>query len=103
MTPDLSDPRRPYPNRPIRDDCSAAVLDEAVLSLQLLRAPMLYGDAGNELHALASLRAEIDARIPGVVAAARDQYITWSTIARQLGLTTSQARQRYQGEAPRHR
>jgi hypothetical protein len=103
MRHDLNDPRRSYPNRPVRDDCSAAVLDEAVLSLQLLRAPMLYGDAGNELHALASLRAEIDARIPEVIAEARDQYITWSAIARQLGLTTPETRQRYQGEAPRDR
>ena len=64
---------------------------------------MYYGDAGLELHALASLRAEIDARIPAVVADARDQNITWTTIAAQLGLTASQTRQLHQGDAPRHR
>lgn len=61
-----------------------------------------HGDAGLELHALASLRAEIDARIPAVVADARDQNITWTAIAGQLGLTASQARQLYQGDAARH-
>jgi hypothetical protein len=63
---------------------------------------MLYGDAGNHLHALVSLRAEIDAHIPEIVAAAREQNITWSVIARQLELTTSQARQTHEGDAPRH-
>ena len=69
----LDDPRHPYPKRPIRDEASELVLDQAVHSLQLLRAAMYYGDAGLELHALTSLRAEIDARIPHVVADARDQ------------------------------
>ena len=97
------EPRHPYPSRPVRDETSEIVLDQALHSLQLLRAAMYYGDAGLELHALASLRAEIDARVPHVVADARDQNITWTAIAGQLGLTSSQARRLYQGDAPRHR
>ena len=97
-----ADPSRPYPRRPVRDEASEIVLDQALHSLQLLRAPMHYGDAGLELHALASLRAEIDARIPAVVADARDQNITWTAIAGQLGLAASQARQLYQGDTARH-
>jgi hypothetical protein len=96
------EPGRPYPKRPVRDEASEIVLDQALHSLQLLRAPMHYGDAGLELHALASLRAEIDARIPDAVADARDQNITWTAIAGQLGHSPSQTRQLYQGDAPRH-
>jgi hypothetical protein len=96
------DPRRPYPKRPVRDEASEIVLHQALHSLQLLRAPMHYGDAGLELHALASLRAEIDARILPVVADARDQNITWTAIAGQIGLTPSQARHLYNRAAHRH-
>jgi hypothetical protein len=63
---------------------------------------MHYGDAGLELHALASLRAEIDARILPAVTDARHQNIAWTDIAGQLELAPSQARQLYQGDAPRH-
>jgi hypothetical protein len=101
MRHDLADPFRPYPHRPVRDEASEIVLDQALHSLQLLRAPLHYGDAGLELHALASLRAEIDARIPDVITHARDQNITWTAIAGQLQTTSSQARQLYQGDAPR--
>ena len=103
MNRDLDDPRRPYPKRPVRDEATEFVIDQAVHSLQLLRAPMYYGDAGLELHALTSLRAEIDNRIPAVVADARDQNITWTAIAGQLGLTASQARHLHHGDASRHR
>jgi hypothetical protein len=96
------DPRHDYPSRPVRDEASEIVLDQAIHSLQLLRAPMYYGDAGLELHAVASLRAEIDARIPHVVADARAQNITWTDIANQLGTTANHVRQLYQGDAPRH-
>ncbi len=41
MNPCPADPRRGYPPRPVVDECSAAVLDEAVLSLSLLRCPRL--------------------------------------------------------------
>lgn len=102
MSHDLDNPRHAYPRRPVCDEASEIVLDRALHSLQLLRAPMHYGDAGLELHALASLRAEIDTRIAPAIADARDQNITWTAIAGQLGLTASQARQLHQGDAPRH-
>lgn len=101
MRHDPADPCRPYPRRPVRDEASEIVLDQALHSLQLLRAPMHYGDAGLELHALASLRAEINARIAAVIADARDQNIAWTAIAGQLELTAGQARQLYQGDASR--
>lgn len=97
------DNRRPHPRRPVCDEASEIVLDQALQSLQLLRAPMHYGDAGLEIHALTSLRAEIDARIPAAIADARDQNITWTAIAGQLGLTPSQSRQLHRGDAPRPR
>ena len=61
MTTSMDDPRRGYPARPLMDECSAAVLDEAVFNLTALRSPMLVGDAGAELHALVSLAAQISA------------------------------------------
>lgn len=102
MNRELDDSRRPYPKRPVRDEASELVVDQALQSLQLLRAPMYYGDAGLELHALVSLHAEIDARVPHVVAEARAQNITWTDIAGQLRITASHARQLYRGDAPRH-
>ena len=80
----LDDPRRPYPPRPMLDDDSADVLDQAVAALVALRAPMHFGDAGADLHAIVSLIAEARDRLPRTVADARDQQHTWTEIARQL-------------------
>ncbi len=96
MSRGTDDPRRAYPARPLIDECSAAVLDEAVVSLTILRSPMWVGDAGAELHALASLSAQVEARIAQVVAAARDQSVPWSTIGAQLGLSAADARRHYE-------
>lgn len=93
-----NDPRRRPPRRAVIDDYSAAVLDEATLTLTLLRAPMHVGDALAELHATISLLAQIHERLPTIVAAARDQTHRWSDIAAQLGITTAEARRRYQYE-----
>ncbi len=62
MTTATDDPRRDYPTRPLVDECSRAVLDEAVASLTILRSPMYVGDAGAELRVLASLRGQIEAK-----------------------------------------
>ena len=88
------DPRCELPARPVRDDYSAAVVDEAVFSLTMLRSPMRWGDALAELHATTSLLAELQARLAGIVAAARDQDHTWTAIAAQLGVTAQTARRR---------
>jgi hypothetical protein len=89
------DPRRSHPDHPIVDDASAAVLDEAVHSLTMLRSPLEEGDAGARLHALASLIAQAETFTTGTVAAARDQSYSWPDIASQLGLATTTARRRY--------
>jgi hypothetical protein len=79
-----TDPWRFPPPIAVVDDDSAAVLDDAVLSLVVLRSPMLSGDALAELHALSSLAAQIGARLPRIVADARDQGHTWGEITGQL-------------------
>jgi len=95
----LRDPRRPHPALAVIDDDSAAVLDQATVALTLLRSPMQLGDHLAELHALSSLREQIDDWLPRVVAAARDQAHSWNDIADQLGMTPGAARRRY----PPHR
>ena len=89
------DPRRRYPDRPIIDDESEAVVVVAVNDLILLRSPMWGGDAGALLHALASLVAQINDWLPEAVADARDQEYTWAEIAGLLGTRTSATQRRY--------
>lgn len=91
----FNDPRRAHPRHAVVDEASAAVLDEATVTLTLLRTPMRLGDHLAELHALVSLRAQIDARLPTVAVAARDQGHRWTDIAGQLGMTPDRARRRY--------
>lgn len=83
-----ADPRRRYPDQPVTDDESDAVLAVAVNDMIMLRSPMWHGDAGALLHALASLHAQIDAWLPDAVADARDQDYTWAEIAALLGATS---------------
>ena len=91
----INDPRRAHRRHAVVDEASAAVLDEATVTLTLLRSPMRLGDHLAELHALMSLRAQIDARLSTVVAAARDQDHRWTDIAGQLAMTPDAARRRY--------
>ena len=65
------------------------------MTLTLLRSPMRLGDHLAELHATVSLLAQIYARMPVIVAAARDQGHSWSDISGQLGVTPAAARRRY--------
>ncbi len=88
------DPWRPPPRHAFTDDASTAVVEEAAVALTLLRSPMQLGDRLAELHALASLLAEIDARLPAVVAAALDQGHSWQEIAGQLDVTAVRRRYR---------
>jgi hypothetical protein len=77
----MSSPRRDHYLGPSTDDDTAAVLDDAVALLGTLRLPTGWlGDAGVELHLLASLIAETERRLPGAVAAARDQDLSWAEI-----------------------
>ena len=84
-----------HPREALVDEATAAVLDEATVTLTLLRSPLELGDRLAELHMLVSLAAQIDARLPVVVAAARDQDHSWAAIAGQLGVAPATARRRY--------
>lgn len=95
----FDDPRTlSHPGRAVCDDASAAVLEEAAVTLTLLRSPMHLGDGLAGLHALVSLRAQIHAWLPVAVAVARDQGHDWNDIADQLGMTAGAARRRYRSD-----
>ena len=98
----LDDPRMTtHPDRPLVDDASAAVLDEAVVELTLLRSPRSLGDGLADLHAMASLLAQLQAWMPLSVAAARKHEHTWEAIGRQLGVTATTARKRHRAHISR--
>jgi hypothetical protein len=89
------DPRRRYPDEPVVDDESDAVLVVAVNDLILLRSPMWHGDAGAVLHALASLARQIEAWMADAVADAKDQDYTWTEIAGLLGIAATTVQRRF--------
>lgn len=101
---DLSDPRRPCPLGPVVDEYTAALIEEAAVTLTMLRTPMYLGDGLAGLHAVVSLLAQLRAWVPGVVAVARQQSHPWSEIAGQLEVTPATARRRYnrRGSATEH-
>lgn len=90
-----TDPRRRYPDSPLVDCDSEAVLAAAVNDVILLRSPMWSGDAGATLHAVATLAAEIERWLPDAVADARDQGYRWHEIAQLLGIPAGTARRRF--------
>ncbi len=95
VTEHSTDPRRRYPEHPVVDDVSHAVLGEAVTTLIRLRSPMWHGDAGATLHALTSLQAQITACMPDAIIDSRDQDYTWAEIGELLGITPTCAQRRY--------
>lgn len=97
------DPRRSPPGGPVIDEYSAAVREEATVTLTLLRTPMRLGDRLAELHATVSLMAELQARLPTVVAAARDQGHDWADIAEALGVSATTAKRRYRDPSTNER
>lgn len=103
LATDGRDPRRFPPAGPVTDEHSAALVEEATVTLTLLRSPMRLGDRLAELHATASLLAELQARLPTVVAAARDQGHDWAGIADALGVSTTAARRRYRDQSTNER
>ena len=91
-------PRLTQPDQmptPVVDDLSATVLGEAIDTLGELRTPYWLGDSAVRLHALASLLAQGQVLLPGAVAQARDQDLTWDQIGVLLGLTGPAAARRY--------
>lgn len=96
----FTDPRRDGTVIPHTDDDTAALIDQALESLVLLRSPMHLGDAAATISALVSLIAEAEGRLANAVADARDQDYTWDAIATRLTTTASTAQRRYAGYAP---
>jgi len=95
-------PRLTQPDQmpaPVVDDASATVLGEAIDTLAGLRTPYWLGDSAVRLHALASLLKQGQALLPGAVAQARDQGLTWDQIGQLLGLTGPVAARRYRPAA----
>ena len=91
----MADPWRRHPDHPVVDEESAAVLEEALHSLTMLRSAGDEGDAGARLHVLASLMAQAQAVLADAVADARDQDYSWPEIAERLGIATATARRRF--------
>jgi len=88
-------PDRTHHVPPCVDDDSAIALSEAIETLGNLRGLFWLGDAGVELHLLASLLQQAQARLPDAVAQARDQDYSWAEIGDLLGTTRAAAWQRY--------
>jgi hypothetical protein len=84
-----------HPDRPLVDDATAVLLDEATVELTLVRSPGLLGDGLADLHAMTSLLGQIHAWIPFSVATARDQGHGWEAIAHQLGVAPATASRRH--------
>ncbi|MGH7748583.1 MAG: hypothetical protein ACREQ5_28065 [Candidatus Dormibacteria bacterium] len=90
------------PAAPFTDDVSRAVVNDVVTSLTLMRFPLSLLDATAELHVLASLIQQANARIVDAVAEALDQDHLWCDIALCLGVSTSTARRRYSPQRANH-
>jgi hypothetical protein len=91
----FTDPREDRAVTPHTGADTAALIDEAVESLVLLRSPMHLGDAASTISALVSLIAETESRLADAVADARDQDYSWDDIASRLATTAATAQRRY--------
>jgi hypothetical protein len=85
-------PTLTHTDRPVVDEDSAAVAAVALEELTLLRSPGALGDCLADLHAMASLVAQLRHWIPLSVSGARDQGHSWTAIAAQLEITTAEAK-----------
>ena len=94
---EFTDPRRDGAMIPYTDEVTAVVIDEAVTSLVLMRAPMWFGDAGPRISVLVSLAGQAEDLVFDAVAGARGRGYTWDEIASRLGSTATTARRRYAG------
>lgn len=81
-------------NEPYRDEETTELADDMVDSLIICRCGAT-ADAGAQLSAIASLTAELDARLPETIYQARHQEYTWAQIATRLAMPESTIRHRY--------
>jgi chorismate mutase len=79
---------------PYRDDDVMALVEELIDTVIVCRSGST-ADAGAQLSVIASLTAELDARLPEAIFEARDQDYTWSQIAARLAMPESTIRHRY--------
>jgi DNA-directed RNA polymerase specialized sigma24 family protein len=83
------DTRQPY-----RDDDSIELVDDLIDSLIMCRSGSTT-DAGAQLSIIASLTAELEARLPETIFQARNQDYHWAQIAQLLAVPESTIRHRY--------
>jgi DNA-directed RNA polymerase specialized sigma24 family protein len=83
-------------NEPYRDHDSTELIDDMIDSLIICRSGST-ADAGAQLSVIASLTAELDARLPETIFEARHQDYTWAQIAARLAMPESTIRHRYSG------
>jgi DNA-directed RNA polymerase specialized sigma24 family protein len=79
---------------PYRDDDTIGLVDDLIDSLIICRSGST-ADGGAQLSVIASLIAELDARLPEAIFEARDQDYTWAEIAARLAMPESTIRHRY--------
>ena len=79
----------PYP-MPMPNADVAAVIDDAIQRLAVLRRLANPSHGPTQVHLLAALIAEADERLPDAVVLAHDQNLDWPDIARLAGLSLRQ-------------
>ena len=87
---------------PYRDDETTELADDFIDSLIICRCGST-ADAGAQLSVIASLTAELDARLPETIYQARDQDYTWTEIAARLATPESTIRHRYRDYVTRRK
>ncbi len=92
---ELCDPRRDRTLCPYTDVDSARLVEEAVTTLVVLRAPMWLGDPGPTISVLVSVAGQANSGLYDAVAEARDQGYSWDQIASRLATSVAAARRRY--------
>jgi hypothetical protein len=88
------EPRRDHYLAPKTGEGTAGAFDLALAQLCSARRFNEHDTAGR-LHLVASLLAKASSRLPGAVAGARAEGLSWAEVADLLGVTRASAWQRY--------
>lgn len=83
-----------HTTQPYRDDDCMDIVEDVIESLIICRSGST-ADAGALLSIMASLIAELEARLPEAIFDARDQGYLWVEIAQRLAMPESTIRHRY--------